>query len=40
MLMPVEESGAQNYPGLVGRVVETVNTARDIVHVIWNVGWR
>ena len=40
MLMPVEESSPQNYPGLVGRVVETVNTARDIVHVIWNVGWR
>ena len=40
MLMPVEESGPQTQPGLVGRVVETVNTARDIVHVIWNVGWR
>ncbi|KAF5860494.1 hypothetical protein ETB97_001444 [Aspergillus alliaceus] len=22
------------------RVVDTVNTARDIAHVIWNVGWR
>lgn len=40
MLMPADDSGAQPYPGLVGRVVETVNTARDIVHVIWNVGWR
>lgn len=39
MLMPAD-SEAQPYPGLVGRVVETVNTARDIVHVIWNVGWR
>ena len=26
--------------GLLGRVVDTVNTARDIAHVIWNVGWR
>ncbi|EAW13581.1 protein phosphatase regulator REG1 [Aspergillus clavatus NRRL 1] len=22
------------------RVIDTVNTARDIAHVIWNVGWR
>ncbi|EME87314.1 uncharacterized protein MYCFIDRAFT_85630 [Pseudocercospora fijiensis CIRAD86] len=26
--------------GLFGRVSETINTARDIAHVIWNVGWR
>ncbi|KAI9677927.1 MAG: hypothetical protein M1829_002424 [Trizodia sp. TS-e1964] len=26
--------------GLFGRVVDTVNTAKDIAHVIWNVGWR
>jgi hypothetical protein len=26
--------------GLFGKVVDTVNTARDIAHVIWNVGWR
>jgi hypothetical protein len=32
----VEPDGA----GLFGRVVDTVNTARDIAHVIWNVGWR
>lgn len=25
---------------ILGRVVDTVNTARDIAHVIWNVGWR
>lgn len=24
----------------LGRVVDSVNTARDIAHVIWNVGWR
>ncbi|KAF7592386.1 hypothetical protein BBP40_000304 [Aspergillus hancockii] len=27
-------------PGIFDRVVDTVNTARDIAHVIWNVGWR
>lgn len=26
--------------GLFGKVVDTVNTAKDIAHVIWNVGWR
>ncbi|KAK2759037.1 hypothetical protein FQN54_003136 [Arachnomyces sp. PD_36] len=26
--------------GLLDRVADTVNTARDIAHVIWNVGWR
>ncbi|PVH67843.1 hypothetical protein DL98DRAFT_662453 [Cadophora sp. DSE1049] len=26
--------------GLFGRVVDTVNTAKDIAYVIWNVGWR
>jgi len=26
--------------GILGKVVDTVNTARDIAHVIWNVGWR
>ncbi|KAL4789193.1 hypothetical protein BDV19DRAFT_36307 [Aspergillus venezuelensis] len=25
---------------LFDRVVDTVNTAKDIAHVIWNVGWR
>ncbi|KAL1960675.1 hypothetical protein VTO42DRAFT_6505 [Malbranchea cinnamomea] len=25
--------------GLFGKVIDTVNTARDIAHVIWNVGW-
>jgi hypothetical protein len=42
MFMPYEEgeepSSAND--GLFGRVIDTVNTARDIVHVIWNVGWR
>ncbi|KAH6648492.1 hypothetical protein BKA67DRAFT_538523 [Truncatella angustata] len=43
MLMPYEEGvegdDAGN-SGIIGRVVDTVNTARDIAHVIWNVGWR
>lgn len=42
MFMPYdedEEEAAMN-TGLFGRVVDTVNTARDIAHVIWNVGWR
>ena len=45
MFMPFddEETGIDedDIPfGLFGRVVDTVNTARDIAHVIWNVGWR
>ncbi|KAF8541499.1 hypothetical protein BDD12DRAFT_878520 [Trichophaea hybrida] len=26
--------------GLLERAVDAVNTARDIAHVLWNVGWR
>ncbi|RWA14667.1 hypothetical protein EKO27_g421 [Xylaria grammica] len=40
MLMPYEAGGAQPNDGIIGRVIDTVNTARDIAHVIWNVGWR
>ncbi|KAF2739323.1 hypothetical protein EJ04DRAFT_356955 [Polyplosphaeria fusca] len=41
MFMPYdEEEDEPTPPGLIGRVVDTVNTARDIAHVIWNVGWR
>jgi hypothetical protein len=41
MFMPFEEGQppAAN-EGVFGRVVDAVNTARDIAHVIWNVGWR
>lgn len=39
MLMPYDEAEARR-DGMFGRVVDTVNTARDIAHVIWNVGWR
>lgn len=41
MFMPYEEDEDEPVaPGIIGRVVDTVNTARDIAHVIWNVGWR
>ena len=39
MFMPEEEEAALA-DGLFGKVVDTVNTAKDIAHVIWNVGWR
>lgn len=41
MFMPFDdENDDAAPPGIIGRVVDTVNTARDIAHVIWNVGWR
>lgn len=40
MLMPCEDLDAAAGDGILGRVIDTVNTARDIAHVIWNVGWR
>ena len=41
MFMPYEEDEDESpNDGLLGRVVDTVNTAKDIAHVIWNVGWR
>jgi hypothetical protein len=40
MFMPYEEGEIQSGDGIFGRVIDTVNTARDIAHVIWNVGWR
>lgn len=41
MFMPFEDEDEDPAaPGLIGKVVDTVNTARDIAHVIWNVGWR
>ncbi|CAI6098164.1 unnamed protein product [Clonostachys chloroleuca] len=40
MLMPSEEIDAATGDTIFGRVIDTVNTARDIAHVIWNVGWR
>jgi hypothetical protein len=40
MFMPYEEREAFSADGILGRVIDTVNTARDIAHVIWSVGWR
>ena len=41
MFMPFDdgEDEVMNH-GVFGKVVDTYNTARDIAHVIWNVGWR
>jgi len=41
MFMPYDENeDGMVSAGILGKVVDTVNTARDIAHVIWNVGWR
>lgn len=41
MFMPYEEDEDDIMAaGMFGRISETVNTARDIAHVLWNVGWR
>lgn len=32
--------GESSNAGIFDRVTDTVNTAKDIAHVIWNVGWR
>ncbi|WEW58554.1 protein phosphatase regulator [Emydomyces testavorans] len=34
------EDGSSANPDLIGKVVNIVNTFRDIAHVLWNVGWR
>lgn len=39
MFMPNDEGEAAS-EGIVGFVLDTVNTAKDIAHVVWNVGWR
>lgn len=45
MFMPRAEVG-EDRDGMIGtagilrKVVDTVNTAKDIAHVIWNVGWQ
>ncbi|KAJ5761868.1 uncharacterized protein N7511_005250 [Penicillium nucicola] len=39
MFMPEGENESPS-SSILDRVVDTVNTARDIAHVIWNVGWR
>ena len=41
MFMPYDE-GEDGFAstGVLGRVIDTINTAKDIAHVVWNVGWR
>ncbi|KAG4266889.1 hypothetical protein FPRO04_13004 [Fusarium proliferatum] len=40
MLMPYGEEEILSADGILGRIIDAVNTARDIAHVIWTVGWR
>ncbi|KAI4139791.1 MAG: hypothetical protein L6R39_006113 [Caloplaca ligustica] len=40
MFMPYDDNDDHTSTGLLGKVIDTVNTAKDIAHVIWNVGWR
>ncbi|KAL8840001.1 MAG: hypothetical protein Q9170_001543 [Blastenia crenularia] len=40
MFMPYDDDDGHATTGLLGKVIDTVNTAKDIAHVIWNVGWR
>jgi hypothetical protein len=40
IFMPYQEGEIQSGDGIFGRVIDTVNTARVIAHVIWNVGWK
>jgi hypothetical protein len=35
-----EGRDAREPAGLFGKAVDTVNTAKDIAYVMWNVGWR
>ena len=42
MFMPYDDDEEESFvhTGVLGRLVDTVNTARDIATVVWNVGWR
>ncbi|KAL8768729.1 MAG: hypothetical protein Q9209_005147 [Squamulea sp. 1 TL-2023] len=40
MFMPYDDDDDTTSTGFLGKVIDTVNTAKDIAHVIWNVGWR
>lgn len=40
MFMPYEDEDDAANAGILGKVFDTVNTAKDIAHVIWNVGWH
>ncbi|KAH7120181.1 hypothetical protein B0J13DRAFT_568555 [Dactylonectria estremocensis] len=38
MFMPYEEEQPSSNDGIFGRVIDTVNTVRNIAYVLWNVG--
>lgn len=40
MFMPYDDENDATATGFFGKVIDGVNTAKDIAHVIWNVGWR
>ncbi|PMD29599.1 hypothetical protein L207DRAFT_445164 [Hyaloscypha variabilis F] len=41
MFMPCDEDNDDVVSGgLFGKVVDAVNTAKDMAHVVWNAGWR
>ncbi|KAL5603387.1 hypothetical protein FOVSG1_006137 [Fusarium oxysporum f. sp. vasinfectum] len=40
MFMPYEEAVTSSNKGRFCRIIDTVNTARDMAYVIWNSGWR
>ncbi|KAF4944452.1 hypothetical protein FGADI_12674 [Fusarium gaditjirri] len=40
MLMPYEEEEIPSADSILGRIIDTVHTARDIAHVMWTVGWK
>lgn len=40
MLAQYEDRDAEVPDSLVEKAIDTVNTAKDIASVIWNVGWR
>jgi hypothetical protein len=40
MFMPCEEAVTSSNRGVFCRIIDTVNTARDMAYVIWNSGWR
>ena len=40
MFMPYEDEDDPGNTRILDRVLDTINTAKDIAHVIWNVGWH
>jgi len=40
MFMPYEDEDDLANDGIFGKLFDSVNTAKDIAHVIWNVGWH